>query len=112
MKNGKENEWKDVKPIKKNGKTVKQGFNEKWYGYPEMKEVVGVPLFKATKKDFKRIFKCLSNDKYSNTNIFKPKCKGLKFPKKCSKRPCNTCPNGKLFLGLDFQQLNIKYHIT
>ena len=105
MKNGKKNEWKNVKAIKnKKGEVVKEGFNEKWYGYPEMKEVVpDGKLSKATFEDFQRIFKCLD----------KPKCKGIDFPTTCSKQPCNTCPNGKLFLGLDFSNgiLN-KYHIT
>lgn len=80
IKNGKKKKWTFDK-----AKPNDPGFNEEWYGYPEMKEVVGVPLSKATKKDFQRIFKC-RNEK---------KCKGVDFPTTCSKPPCDTCPNGK-----------------
>ena len=86
MKNGKKNGWKNVKAKKnKKGEVVKEGFNEKWYGYPEMEEVVGVALKEATFDDFQRIFKCLD----------KPNCKGIDFPTTCSKTPCDTCENGK-----------------
>ena len=53
-----------------------------------MKEVVGVPLKKATNEDFQRIFKCL--------NVKKAKCntKGLDFPTTCSKLPCDMCEKG------------------
>ena len=80
MKNGEEKKWKFLK-----AKGNDPGFNEKWYGYPEMKEVVGVPLKKATNEDFQRIFKCRNAKK----------CKGVDFPTTCSKPPCDTCPNGK-----------------
>ena len=62
-----------------------------WYGYPEMEVVWGVPIQDATFEDFQRIFKC--------RNIEKAKCNnnGLDFPTTCSKIPCDTCQNGKLF---------------
>ena len=55
----------------------------KWY--PEMKDVTGVTIDKATFKDFQREFKCKNlSQKDCNSN-------GLQFPSSCSLPPCNRC---------------------
>ena len=79
---------KEIKWALDTGRFKEEG--PKWYRYPDMEVVWGVPIYDATFEDFQRIFKCL--------NIKETKCnqKGLGFPQTCSKPPCDTCNKSKL----------------